>query len=183
MLGMAKHEIILVPHNNSWKQVYKNARNEIKQILGANVISIHHIGSTAINGIVAKPIIDIGVIIKRIEWLNIAGMESAGYVYYGNSNSFVPEDYYFNKFKDEHKNIETHHIHCYTEDNCENLKNNILFCEYLNSHPEIAKHYEELKINLAYTYLKDRISYCNGKTDFCNNVVLMAKEREITIHL
>ena len=173
MLGLNKKEVILSAHDDGWANQYQITKTEIEDILGDNISDIYHIGSTAIKGIVAKPVLDIAVTIKSVEQLNIAGMESAGYIY--GHNMFVPEEHTFFRYMDEYRNIGTHHIHCYLEDN-DNLKATILFCEYLNTHPEIARQYNDLKLKLASDYFSDRVSYTKGKTDFINKIVSIAKE-------
>lgn len=175
MIGVENGKVILVTHDEDWATEYQNTKNEVEKILSDNILNIYHIGSTAIKGITAKPILDIAITIKSIENLNIAGMESASYIYYGQANKFTTEDYRFVKWRDEHRNAATHHIHCYLEDSNETLKVNVLFCEYLKTHPKTAKQYDDLKLKLASTYSDDRISYTTGKTDFVNQIVLLAK--------
>ena len=172
MLGLNKKEVILSAHDD-WANQYRLTKMEIEAILGDNIIGIYHIGSTAIKVIVAKPVLDIAVAIKSVEQLNIAGMESAGYIY--GRNMFVPEEHMFIRYMDEQRNIGTHHIHCYLEGN-HNLKATILFCEYLNAHPEIAEQYNDLKLRLASDHFGDRVSYTKGKTDFINKIVSIAEE-------
>ncbi|MCL2773314.1 MAG: GrpB family protein [Oscillospiraceae bacterium] len=173
MLGLNVKEVILIEHDEDWANQYQITKKEIEDILGDNILSIHHIGSTAIKGIMAKPILDVGVEFRSGERLNVAGMKAVGYIY--RKNIFVPEDHAFFKYTDEQHNIGTHHIHCYVESNSEPLKANILFCEYLNAHLETAKQYNDLKLELASVYSGDRVAYNQGKTDFINRIVSLAK--------
>jgi len=173
VLGVHKNEVILTEYDEDWANQFQITKIEVEAILGDNILGIHHIGSTAIKGIVAKPILDVAVTVKSIEQLNVSGMESVGYVYC--SNRFVPEDYLFMKYTDEYRNVCTHHIHCYLEGH-ENLKAVILFCKYLNTHPETAGQYNDLKQKLAYIYSNDRIAYTEGKADFINKIVSLAKD-------
>ena len=71
--------------------------------------------------------------------------------------------------------ISTHHIHCYLPNN-ENLRTIVLFCEYLNRHPEQAKLYNTLKEELARKYPDDRNTYTGEKADFINRTIGLAKE-------
>ena len=64
MIGVERYKVVLAPHDENWADEYKTTQNEIKSILGDNIIEIHHVGSTAIKGISAKPILDVAVVIK-----------------------------------------------------------------------------------------------------------------------
>lgn len=172
MLGIDKNKVILTAYDEDWENQYQITKKEVETILGDNVLNIYHIGSTAIKGIAAKPILDVDVVIKSAEQLNIAGMTSVGYVYC--SNRYVPGDHLFMKYTDERHIVCTHHIHCYLEGH-ENLTANILFCSYLNTHPETAKQYNDLKQKLASVYFDDRAAYTKGKAEFINKVVSQAK--------
>ena len=173
MLGLDTKKVILVEHDEDWANQFQITKKEIENILGDNVIEIYHIGSTAIKGIMAKPIIDIAVKLKSFDQLNVEGMEAAGYEY--GTNMFVPGEHSFYKYADESRNIGTHHIHCNLE-NSEDIKNVTMFCDYLNAHPETAKQYNNLKLKLAAVYAHDRRAYTRSKTDFINKIVSMAED-------
>ena len=113
MIGVERYKVALVPHDDNWAYEYQLTQNELKKILGDNIIEIHHVGSTAIKGIVSKPIIDIAVVVESIEAINFAGMESAGYEYYG--ECIDTGKHLFVRRIDG--NISTHHIGCYLKNN------------------------------------------------------------------
>ena len=127
------------PHNDDWAREYENTKKEIACVLGQNVIEIYHIGSTAIKGIVAKPILDVAVSVKKFEEINIEGMKALGYDYCGESG--VPGRCLFVL---RQADLSLHHIHCFP-DNHENLIATIQFRDYLNEHPEYAK--QEITVN------------------------------------
>jgi len=170
MLGVEKDKVVLVPHDENWANEYQITQSELKAILGDNIIEICHVGSTAIKGIVAKPILDVAVVVQDVGLLNYAGMEAAGYEYIGfridtGKHLFV------------HKtdgDIVTRHIACFLKDN-DNYNSTVLFCNYLNDHPEYAKQYNDLKIKLASQYPDDRFSYTEAKSDFIENILVLAK--------
>ena len=62
---MATRNIVVLPYDEKWKQAFKEIKNELDAALGSLAISIEHVGSTSVEGLAAKPIIDIDVIIKR----------------------------------------------------------------------------------------------------------------------
>ena len=171
MLGVKRNKVLLSPYDEDWINQYQSTKEELELILGDSILNIYHVGSTAIKNIVAKPILDVSVEIRCIKTLNITGMEIVGYEWCGEHGG--PGHYLFVKRLDD--DISTHHIHCYLP-NHENLWATVLFCEYLNSHPEQAKLYNDLKEELAKKYPDDRNAYTEGKTVFINRIVDFAKE-------
>jgi len=170
MIGVKRHQVLLAPHDDHWENEYQSARDEFRAIMGDNIVEVHHVGSTAIKGIVAKPIMDIAVVIKSEDLLNIAGMEAAGYEYCGDAG--VPGRYFF--VRRVNGDISTHHIHCYLKDN-DNYNSVILFCKFLNDNPGYAKQYNDLKLELARKYPDDRKAYGAAKTAFIEEIVTIAR--------
>jgi len=140
MIGVNKKKTLVVPYDNNWENEYIDIKNRLLEILGENVLEIHHIGSTAVKGISAKPIMDINVVIKNKELLNINGMEDAGYFYRGEFKVF---GHLFEYIKDD--NLVTQNIKCYLEGNVFH-KNVLLFCNFLKENPEYAGQYKEKDI-------------------------------------
>jgi GrpB-like predicted nucleotidyltransferase (UPF0157 family) len=173
MLGVKRNKVTLAAHNDDWANEYKAAKDELAAILSDNVIEICHIGSTAIKGIAAKPILDIAVVLKDVRMLNIDGMGTAGYEYCGEQGG--QGRYLFVRRVDG--DISTHHIHCYAE-NDDNYRSTVLFCGFLNRNPEYAKRYNDLKAELAARYPDDRNAYTDGKADFINMIISLAEATE-----
>ena len=170
MIGVKKDEVKLVPHDPNWKEEYFNYRNELLNILGDNVIEICHIGSTAIIGIMAKPILDINVIVKCTNSINFNGMKEAGYNFHGEHEIF---GHLFDR-KNNNDNV-THFIKCYPINN-ENHIRVVKFRDFMNNYPEYVKQYNELKIKLAKEYTNNRIAYQKGKTEFIEKINKIIKD-------
>ena len=162
MQGVERYKVRLLPHCDEWEKEYEDAKNELKDILGENAIDIQHVGSTSIKGIYAKPILDIAVVLKSFEDMNIEGMKDAGYSYCGAQNE--EKDRYLFVLRGEGQ-ISLRHIHCYEPNNLD-FYYVILFRNYLNSHEEYAKEYSDLKRKLAKKYPDDRIAYTDEKEGF-----------------
>lgn len=169
-LGLARGKVALMPHDGRWAKAFDETRTELQAILGGNVLAIHHTGSTAIAGILAKPILDVAVVLRSIEDMNIAGMEAAGFEYCGEHG--IEGRHFF--VRRAPGGLSTHHIHCYLADN-DNLRGMLLFGDYLNAHPETARAYDALKISLAQRYPEDRGAYTDGKEAFITEVIARAK--------
>lgn len=170
MLGVRRNEIQLVPYNPIWAALFQESERDLRQILGSNVIGVQHVGSTAIPGVVAKPILDIAVVVRDLDALEIKGMQNAGFQYRGEAG--IPGRAYFVKYRNG--DISTHHIHCYEQNN-PNLLANIAFRDYLIAHPEYAERYSELKQQLARQYPGDRATYTDQKTDFVQMILQLAR--------
>ena len=117
----------------------------------------------------AKQILDINVIIKNKETLNIKRMQEAGYLYKGEYEIYGQLFEY--RYSD---NTVTQHIKCYLENNV-NHNEVLKFCKYLNKNPEYVKQYNELKINLAEIFPNNRAAYTEAKTEFIQRINLRIK--------
>lgn len=158
--------IILTPHNPQWAIWAKEEMQLLSDILSSYDPIINHIGSTAVKGIHAKPIIDILVeLTNGICWNLIKDvMVANGYICMSESDSRMS----FNKgytpagYADKVFHIHFHRI----GDNDE-----ILFRDYLIERPEVAKEYEKLKLSLLPKYKNDRDGYTEAKTDFIKRII------------
>jgi len=162
MQGVERYKVRLLPHCDEWKDEFEIVKKQLKEILGDNVIDIQHIGSTAINGIYAKPILDIAVVLKSFENMNVDGMKKEGYDYCGPQNE--EKDRYLFVLRGEGQ-ISLQHIHCYEPNNLD-FYYVTHFRDYLNSHEKYAKEYSDLKISLAKQYPDDRFTYTEKKESF-----------------
>ena len=145
--------IEVVPYNSDWPRIFENEALKIKEALGPNFLAIHHIGSTSVPGLLAKPVIDIIAVVKNPEDA-IQALEHLGFKYKGEYN--VPLRYYFNRKEDVDTNL-----HVYQEGHPE-ISLNLLFRDFLRSHPEAAAEYAKLKETL----LKEKSSFEKTNSGF-----------------
>ncbi|MEH7375554.1 GrpB family protein [Neobacillus drentensis] len=132
----------------------------------------HHIGSTSVQTVgYTKPIIDILLVVKNIEQVDIYNekLKTLGYEPRG-ENGIIGRRY-FPKGNEKR----THHLHIFQRGN-ENIKTYLNFKEYLINHPQDAQDYGELKIKLASLYPDDIHKYQLDKEHFVNELVLKAKK-------
>lgn len=160
--------IFLTEHQECWKDWYEEEKGVLESIL-PEYESIHHIGSTAINNIWAKPIIDILVVIPSgVDMGTIRdSLVSKGYICMSESDSRISLNKGYTKqgFADR-----VFHIHLRYEGDTDE----IIFRDYLNSDPQLAKEYEALKLNLWKKYEHDRDGYTDAKTEFVKRVMAKA---------
>jgi len=158
---MGKVEV--VPHNHVWRNAFELEAKHVAAALGENVVAIHHIGSTAIPEIYAKPIIDLLVEVRDIREVDprSSAMKSLGYEVMGEYG--IHGRRYFRK--DNREGIRTHHIHAFETGSAEVLRH-LAFRDYMISHPSDAQRYSELKRNLAKAHPENMDAYIDGKDDF-----------------
>jgi len=163
--------IEVVEYNLDWEVEFIKESKSIYDIMGKEILKIHHIGSTSIPGIVAKPIIDILVEVRNIENIDLynESLENRGYIAkgeYGIENRRFFLKGVYNR---------THHIHVFETGNSE-IKRHTNFRDYMIEHPEDAKQYGELKKELATKFKYDNEGYCNGKDTFIKKIDKKAYE-------
>ena len=156
-------KVEVVPHNPTWHGKFDDESKYVALTLGENVVAIHHIGSTAIPHIYAKPIIDLLVEVENITKVDDCslGMEALGYEVMGEFG--IPGRRYFRK--DNETGTRTHHVHTFTARSPE-VEQHLAFRDYMIAHPEDAQKYSELKRKLAKQYANDIIGYMDGKDGF-----------------
>ncbi|MQW22381.1 MULTISPECIES: GrpB family protein [unclassified Lactococcus] len=154
MLGVERNHVNLVEHDRDWYFEFLRTEKILKKILGQKILQIEHVGSTSIQGIVAKPIIDIAVVVRSLDNSDVVKLEKAGYENCGDPMNIGKMLF----VKREHGTISTHHIGIYLPDN-ENFMGSIMFRDFLNAHEQERKTYEELKKELLYRYPDNRSSY------------------------
>jgi GrpB-like predicted nucleotidyltransferase (UPF0157 family) len=158
---MTKVEV--VPHNSHWRDAFEAEAKHVAGALGENVVAIHHIGSTAIPNIYAKPVIDLLVEVRNITEVDgqSSAMESLGYEVMGEYG--ISGRRYFRK--DNPEGIRTHNIHAFEAGSAQ-VKRHLAFRDYMIAHPVEAQMYSELKRKLAGEHPQSFDGYMDGKDGF-----------------
>lgn len=162
--------IVLVSHNPEWVYWAKEEIRLLYKLLLDFSPIINHIGSTAIPAIYAKPIIDILIEVSSdIDFLSIISiLEKNGYICMSKSEERIS----FNKgYTPEGYADRVFHIHVHRQGD----NNEILFRNYLCSHPKDAKEYEKLKISLWPKFKYNRDGYTEAKSEFVKRIIRLAK--------
>jgi GrpB-like predicted nucleotidyltransferase (UPF0157 family)/dihydrofolate reductase/GNAT superfamily N-acetyltransferase len=165
LLGLKTNKIIVTPYNPDWQKLFDVEASKIKEALGANCIAIHHIGSTSVPGLSAKPVIDMLPVVRNIQEVDKAAkaMESLGYEVKGEYGIV------FRRYFQKGKNIRTHNVHVYQEADPE-ISRYLTFRDWMSSHPSDAHSYGNLKLELAKKFPHDILQYCNGKDAFVASI-------------
>ncbi len=166
---MPQH-IIVLDYDPEWEKKYQDEAEKIKTILKDNCVAIHHIGSTAVPGLAAKPIIDIMPVVKCLVAVDdvSADFEKIGYEYLGKFG--IQGRRYLRKGGDER----THQIHIFAENDTENIDRHLAFRDYMRTHEKERDVYSRLKKNLARRFPWDIDGYCDGKEAFVKRIEALA---------
>lgn len=153
----------VVPYNAKWVTDFEEARVELSSVFCNVARKIHHIGSTSIPGMDAKPIIDILVEVSDIEHVDSmnTGMEGIGFECMGEYG--IPARRYFRRIDDQ--GVRTHHVHVF-EAETGNVFRHLAFRDYLIAHPDKAREYSGIKRGLAVSAGDDWEFYVKGKDSF-----------------
>jgi len=154
--------VIVTEYNVNWNQKFNEESQKIRDIFGEELIDIHHIGSTSVPGLKAKPIIDIMPIVKDIEKIDSFNEQMAGLGYECMGEFGMRGRRYFRKGGDNR----THQVHAFQADNKEDMTRHLAVRDYLRTHPDEANRYGELKESLAKRFPKDIEAYSDGKDAF-----------------
>lgn len=166
--GDSSHENV-VPYNPKWIRLYEAEAEKLKEVFGDELLGIEHIGSTAVLGLPAKPIIDIMILIDSHE----------------NAEKFIPKlhelGYPFDPTSHTDKSTERHlfrkgnptqyHLSIAYADRGSFWKRQLAFRDYLREHPEEKDKYAQLKLNLIQKDPTGKNEYIGGKTDLINEML------------
>jgi GrpB-like predicted nucleotidyltransferase (UPF0157 family) len=156
-------KVNVVPPSPRWREAFETEARNVAGALGENVVAVHHIGSTAIPQIYAKPVIDLLVEVADIARVDeqSSAMESLGYEVMGEFG--IPGRRYFRK--DNREGTRTHQIHAFEAGSAEAARH-LAFRDYMIAHPDDAQNYSELKRKLAAAHPQNMDGYMDGKDDF-----------------
>jgi GrpB-like predicted nucleotidyltransferase (UPF0157 family) len=168
MLGLERRTVRLVPHVERWHELFDEEEDRLCVAIGEYALAVEHVGSTAICGLSAKPIIDIAVAVREIADAGkcVMLLEQIGYEYRGEQG--IAGRHFFGKGKPR-----THHLHM-VELSSDFWRNHLLFRDYLRGHREIIAKYERLKRELAHRHKENREAYTEGKAAFIEGVLKAA---------
>lgn len=164
--------VIVTNYDENWVQLFNNEAENIREIFKDEIVEIHHIGSTAVPNLKAKPIIDIMLIVKDIEIVDTfnAKMIEIGYEPLGEFG--IKGRRYLRKGGENR----THQVHIFQFDNEFEIERHLAVRDYLTLHIKEAKEYGELKERLANEFPKDIEKYIIGKDEFVKNLEWRAIE-------
>lgn len=171
-MALKRGIVKLDEYTNDWEKEYLKEEKLLKSLLKDKIIETHHIGSTSIPGLKAKPIIDILIVLKDFDCIDDITNILEHYGYENRGKQGIDDRFFFAKGPDDAR---THYIH-FTLPNSDTYYNQIYFKKYLIEHPEYIQKYCDLKEKLAKQYANDRPKYTKGKDEFIKSVIAKANQ-------
>jgi GrpB-like predicted nucleotidyltransferase (UPF0157 family) len=151
---------LLVPPSEDWPRLAEQEAERFASALGDNLVRVHHVGSTSIPGIWAKPIIDLAPEVHSVEKLDEMqeAIKAKGYEYWGEYG--LPGRRFCPRIDSQHGRLAN--IHCY-QSGAPGLLRHIAFRDYLRAHPHLAAQYEKEKLRARDLYPNDVFAYNDEK--------------------
>lgn len=172
-------EVVVVEYDPRWSLMFEKEAARVATVLSRDlIVRIDHIGSTAVPGLIAKPIIDLLVgVYSLVEAKQVAvfPLEELGYAYWFNNPD--PQRMFFVKGLPPNS-PRTHHIHIVESGSI--LLERLLFRDYLREHPDEALRYARLKRHLAKQFSTDREAYTSGKGEYVQSVIWKARQEIVS---
>lgn len=172
-MGLKVGIVRLEKYNYRWKDLFEKEKEYLEEKFKDIAVEIEHIGSTSIEGLSAKPIIDIAVGVNKLKDFEKVKK------YFIDEPYSIKEDSDFDEIlirKGSEEN-RTHFIHVMEIDS-KRYKDTIAFRDYIKKHSEMLKEYENLKTDLAKKYSNNRKMYTNSKNEFIQKIIKKAYEEK-----
>jgi GrpB-like predicted nucleotidyltransferase (UPF0157 family) len=166
--------IVVSDYDPAWLAMFEQERRSLHTVLGPLLLTIEHIGSTAVPGLAAKPIIDLQASVRSLAEAQsrcVEPLQALGYTYLPQYEAWLPGELFFRKAL---AGPWTHHLHILQGDD-PRWRDRLLFRDYLRNHPEAAATYAKLKKDLAAAFDDDISGYRNAKDAFVAATMAQAR--------
>ena len=164
---MVTRHIIVTPYDPAWADNFKAIEAELRDALGDLALAIEHVGSTAVKGLSAKPIIDIDVVVRDETDLPAAIKALSGIGYRHEGDLGIPGREAF--AYDGKAHLRRHHLYLCPQASPE-LKRHLAFRDYLRAHPDAAIEYSRVKAEGAARFPHDIDGYIAHKAPFIERI-------------
>ena len=167
---MKTASVIVLPYDEAWKSDFEKIKNELENAIGDCIIGIEHVGSTSVEGLSAKPCIDIDVIIKDYSIFEtvVNRLNAIGYIHEGNLG--IPNREAFKYSEKPH--LQKHHLYVCPQDS-EELRRHITFRDFLRSNPDAVRKYGQIKEAAAKLFPNDIDGYIRYKSPCIEELYLL----------
>ena len=158
---MRTKNVVVLPYDKAWKSDFEAIRNELETAIGDLILGIEHVGSTSVEGLSAKPCIDIDVIIKDYSIFPtvVSRLNSIGYIHEGDLGIKDREAF---RYSDK-PHLQTHHLYVCPQDSAE-LHRHLTFRDFLRKNPEAVRIYSSVKEQAAQLYPQQIDRYIEYKS-------------------
>lgn len=167
---METKNVIVLPYDPKWKNDFEKIKQELVSAIGDLIVGIEHVGSTSVEGLSAKPIIDIDVVISDYSVFDsiISKLSTIGYIHKGDLGIKDREAFkYSNK-----SHLRKHHLYVCPQ-NSKELLRHITFRDFLRNNPEAVKKYSKVKENAAKLFPDNMDKYIEYKSPCIEELYLL----------
>jgi GrpB-like predicted nucleotidyltransferase (UPF0157 family) len=163
--------VLVIPYDPSWPAAFSRSSAQVAAAMGSNLLAIHHIGSTSIPGMHAKPVIDMLAVVADIAAVDrrATHMESLGYETMGEFG--IPARRYFRR--DNPAGVRTDQVHTFQQGSPD-VDRHLAFRDFMRTHPAPAGQYAAIKRRLADAHPHDIQAYMDGKDAFIKEMETQA---------
>ncbi|OKL50485.1 GrpB family protein [Boudabousia marimammalium] len=164
---MRTNHVVVTDYDPRWVEDFEQIAAEIRAVADDLIIGIEHVGSTAVPGLAAKPIIDLDVIISDYTVFSplVQALHALGYRHEGNLGIEAREAFTY----DNKPHLRTHHLYVCPQDSPE-LARHLRFRDFLRNHPDATKEYGEIKKTAAQLYPHNVEAYLEHKGVFIEEI-------------
>ena len=158
---MRTTKVTVLPYDRTWKSDFEEIRKEIEQAVGEWIVGVEHVGSTSVEGMSAKPCIDIDVIIRDYSVFAavVRGLETVGYIHEGDLGIKDREAFRYSG----KPHLRTHHLYVCPQ-NSQELHRHLVFRDFLRNNAEAVRKYSEVKETAAQLFPEDIAKYMAYKS-------------------
>ena len=158
---MRTNKVTVLPYDRAWKDAFEKIKGELEEALGELALRVEHVGSTSVEGLSAKPCIDIDLVIADDTVFDrvVKKLADIGYVHEGDLGIAGREAF---RYTDK-PHLHLHHLYVCPQSS-EELRRHTVFRDYLRSHPEAAERYGRIKEDAARLFPNDIDRYIQYKT-------------------
>jgi len=173
-IGLARGTVQLVPYQPGWHDLFRQEALLLRSVMGEEALQIEHIGSTSLEGMPAKPIIDLMVAIPSLTGAQRWIPQLEALTYEWRPDTEVPDRLFFAKGP---RHQRTHHLSL-AEPTSYFYRSKLLFLKFLRRHPDSFAEYRRLKEQLVTQHAQDRASYTKGKEAFVERILQLAEAQK-----
>lgn len=158
---MQTKKVVVMPYDPVWREDFARIKAKIQAAVGEWILGVEHVGSTSVEGLCAKPCIDMDVVIEDYGVFDevVKGLASIGYIHEGDLGIREREAFCY----EGKSHLRTHHLYVCPRTSPE-LHRHTVFRDFLRSHPEAAREYGEVKARAAALYPNDIDGYMRYKS-------------------
>jgi GrpB-like predicted nucleotidyltransferase (UPF0157 family) len=169
---------LVEPYNPEWPGWFLQLNALLGRTLAGHLYAIEHVGSTSVPGMVAKPKIDIDIVMREGQLEKIKSyLEALGYVYEGDLG--IAERHCFDLRSELRQALPMHNLYAFEKD-AEELRRHLLFRDYLRAHPEARRKLSEVKLAVAAEVDNDIHAYAKGKSPTVQEILALALAEQET---